>query len=128
MSLSVHTAIRALGARLVAFANKALVIGQLHRVMGTPGERAAVASTPSPPTIGAAIGELDPAPTLCRPQAMFQPAIPSFTQSAQSYALSRRTLDRLRELLAAIGLDRDEAVDLWTALVTGLASQQAEAR
>jgi AcrR family transcriptional regulator len=60
-----------------------------------------------------------------RHQLLFHRAIPGFTPSEASYALARRALDRLREVLAASGLDRPETVDLWTALLTGLAAQQA---
>jgi AcrR family transcriptional regulator len=60
-----------------------------------------------------------------RHQLLFQRVVPGFIPSAASYALADETLDRLRQLLAHAGLDRPETVDLWTALLTGLASQQA---
>lgn len=57
-------------------------------------------------------------------QLLFLRVVPDFTPSAASYALSRDALDRLREVLAGFGVSREGAVDLWTALNTGLASQQ----
>ena len=59
-----------------------------------------------------------------RSQLLFLRVIPGFVPSEDSYALAQRTLERLREVLGSIGIDRPEAVDLWTAMVTGLASQQ----
>ncbi len=59
-----------------------------------------------------------------RSQLLFLRVIPGFAPSEDSYELARRTLERLGEVLGSIGIDRPEAVDLWTAMVTGLASQQ----
>jgi AcrR family transcriptional regulator len=60
-----------------------------------------------------------------RHQLLFLRVIPDFVPSEGSYAVARRALDRLHEALAEIGIDRQESVDLWTALLAGLASQQA---
>ncbi len=60
-----------------------------------------------------------------RHQLLFLRVVPGFEPSPESYALARDVVARLREVLADAGLDRPEAVDLWTALFTGLASQQA---
>ncbi len=59
-----------------------------------------------------------------RHQLLFLRVIPGFTPSEASYAVAQEALDRLREVFATLGLDREESVDLWTALVTGLATQQ----
>ena len=57
-------------------------------------------------------------------QLLFLRVIPGFAPSPTSYALAEQTLDRLREALAGAGITDDGSVDLWTALVTGLVTQQ----
>jgi AcrR family transcriptional regulator len=57
-------------------------------------------------------------------QLLFLRTVPGFEPSASSYALAQAPLDRLAEVLAAAGMGKPEHVDLWTALMTGLASQQ----
>ena len=59
-----------------------------------------------------------------RHQLLFLRIIPGFVPSEASYALATETLDRLRRLLAELGMDRPEAVDLCTALLTGMGTQQ----
>ncbi len=59
-----------------------------------------------------------------RHQLLFLRVIPGFTPSDASFAVAQEVLDRLREVFVTLGLERDESVDLWTALVTGLATQQ----
>jgi AcrR family transcriptional regulator len=59
-----------------------------------------------------------------RYQLLFLRTLPGFEPSESSYALARAALDRTAAVLAAAGADRPEDVDLWTALLTGLASQQ----
>ena len=59
-----------------------------------------------------------------RYQLLFQRTIPGFEPSAASYAPSVRALDRLDDLLAANGITQPRHRDLWTALATGLVSQQ----
>jgi AcrR family transcriptional regulator len=59
-----------------------------------------------------------------RAQLLFQRVVPGFTPSEASYALAQETLEELRRILASIGVDDPRAVDLWTAIMTGLASQQ----
>ena len=56
-------------------------------------------------------------------QLLFQFTVPGFTPSAESMALARRPLDELAAVLTAAGVDETE-LDLWTAVLTGLASQQ----
>lgn len=57
-------------------------------------------------------------------QLLFQHTAPGFEPSGASMALARRALDDLVEALGAAGIRSDSDVDLWTAMLTGLASQQ----
>lgn len=59
-----------------------------------------------------------------RQQLLFQWTVPGFEPSPASYALADRLLGRCRELLSALGADSAAQVDVYTALVAGLASQQ----
>ena len=59
-----------------------------------------------------------------RYQLMFQRTIPGFQPSAESYAIAVGVLGSIREVLARAGLRQDTDLDLWTSIVTGLASQQ----
>jgi AcrR family transcriptional regulator len=60
-----------------------------------------------------------------RSQLMFQRTIPNFEPSRESYALAVEVLDRGRQALADAGFGDPADLDLWTALVSGLASQQS---
>jgi AcrR family transcriptional regulator len=57
-------------------------------------------------------------------QLMFQRTIPNFEPSSESYALAIEVVERSREWLGASGITNPAHFDLWTALVSGLASQQ----
>jgi AcrR family transcriptional regulator len=57
-------------------------------------------------------------------QLLFQHTAPGFTPSGDSMALARRALDELAAVLAAAGVREPRELDLWTAVLTGLASQQ----
>jgi len=57
-------------------------------------------------------------------QLLFLRTVPGFEPSAGSYALARVAVDRLAGVLGDAGMGKPEQVDLWTALMTGLASQQ----
>lgn len=57
-------------------------------------------------------------------QLLFLRTIPGFTPSPDSYAQATNALDGLTEVLAAAGAHGPDAVALWTALLSGLASQQ----
>ncbi|GAA3176621.1 TetR/AcrR family transcriptional regulator [Blastococcus jejuensis] len=59
-----------------------------------------------------------------RYELLFLRTIPGFEPSEPSYALAREVLDRMVPVLAAAGAGAPEQVDLWTALVGGLAAQQ----
>jgi AcrR family transcriptional regulator len=65
-------------------------------------------------------GVEDPA----RLQLLFLRTIPGFEPSEAAYALAQQTFGRMTGVLAAAGLGAAEHVDLWTALLTGLATQQ----
>ena len=59
-----------------------------------------------------------------RYQLLFQRTIPGFEPSTESYAAAVRALDGARELLALNGVSDERHLDMWTALTTGLVSQQ----
>ena len=61
---------------------------------------------------------------LARYQLMNQRTIPGFEPSPEAYAASLELLDIYRRRLAAVGITRDEDVDLVVALVGGLADAQ----
>ena len=61
---------------------------------------------------------------VARYQLMFQRSIPDFEPSPESYALALQVLEEMRERFAAAGLKDPADLDLWTALVAGLAAQQ----
>jgi AcrR family transcriptional regulator len=59
-----------------------------------------------------------------RYQLLFQRTIPGFEPSEASMALATRALTWARDALSAIGVDHPRALDLYTALLTGLTDQQ----
>lgn len=59
-----------------------------------------------------------------RTQLLFLRTIPGFQPSPDSYALAELTLRRLARTLALAGLREPSDLDLWTAVLTGLATQQ----
>lgn len=59
-----------------------------------------------------------------RYQLLFQRTIPGWQPSEESYALAVEQLESLRMALASVDVQGDDAVDVWTAVVTGLISQQ----
>jgi AcrR family transcriptional regulator len=59
-----------------------------------------------------------------RYQLLFLRTVPGFTPTADSYLHAQRVLGELAAVLAAAGVGNPHQVDLWTALLTGLASQQ----
>lgn len=59
-----------------------------------------------------------------RYQLMFQRTVPGFEPSAESYALAVQALESLRAGLVKIGITAPEALDMLTALTTGLVDQQ----
>lgn len=61
---------------------------------------------------------------VARYQLLFQRTIPGFEPSATSFAISEQSLGRVAELLGHFGLTDPAAVDLYTALCTGLVDQQ----
>lgn len=59
-----------------------------------------------------------------RYQLLFQRVVPQFEPSAAAYEPAVRALESSRARLRAAGVTDPHDVDLWTALTTGLASQQ----
>jgi AcrR family transcriptional regulator len=59
-----------------------------------------------------------------RYQLLFQRTIPGFEPTPESYAPAVRALAGAGELLALNGVTEPQHLDLWTALLTGLVSQQ----
>jgi AcrR family transcriptional regulator len=60
-----------------------------------------------------------------RLQLMFWRVIPGFEPSADAYAPSLQALRLGQEALAGVGITDPAAMDMWTALLTGLVTQQA---
>jgi AcrR family transcriptional regulator len=61
---------------------------------------------------------------VARHQLLFQRPMPGFEPSAASYALAREFYERGRAGLAAAGVTGQEDMDVFTAMVAGLAHQQ----
>jgi AcrR family transcriptional regulator len=59
-----------------------------------------------------------------RLQLLFLRTIPGFEPSEESFALAQQPFAAMVDVLAAAGMARPEHIDLWTALLTGLATQQ----
>ena len=59
-----------------------------------------------------------------RYQLMFQRSVPGFEPSPESYALAQARLEDAGRVLIDAGVTDPAALDLWTALLTGLTSQQ----
>lgn len=59
-----------------------------------------------------------------RQQLLFQRTIPGFEPSPASLALAKRLVDRCGGLLSALGAGSPAQLDVYTALVAGLGSQQ----
>lgn len=59
-----------------------------------------------------------------RYQLLFQRVIPAWEPTPDTYALAVQRITELRRTFTSIGIDTDEAVDLWTAVITGLTDQQ----
>ena len=59
-----------------------------------------------------------------RYQLLFQRTLPGFEPSPDSYARAEELFDRLAAALARLGATDPSDVDLWTALISGLTSQQ----
>lgn len=59
-----------------------------------------------------------------RYQLLFQRTIPDFVPSDESFAVAVRAYDATTALMADIGVTDPAALDLWTAVLTGLTNQQ----
>jgi AcrR family transcriptional regulator len=61
---------------------------------------------------------------LGRFQLLFQRTIPGFQPSPEAYAPAMDALESAREAIRACGISEARAVDMWTAITSGLAAQQ----
>lgn len=59
-----------------------------------------------------------------RYQLLFQRTIPDFTPSPETYAVAVHTYEQMGRRLAAIGVNDQASLDLWTAVLTGITDQQ----
>ena len=59
-----------------------------------------------------------------RYQLLFQRTIPGFTPSEDSWAVAVKTYEQVCELMVPLGVDDQATLDLWTAVMTGIADQQ----
>ena len=59
-----------------------------------------------------------------RAQLLFQRTIPGFEPSPESYAPAVEMFARVQALLESHGITDPDAMDLWTALISGLVNQQ----
>lgn len=59
-----------------------------------------------------------------RYQLLFQRTIPDFVPSEASWAVAVEAYEATRAQMATFGITDPEALDLWTAMLTGLTSQQ----
>jgi AcrR family transcriptional regulator len=59
-----------------------------------------------------------------RYQLLFQRTIPGFTPSPESYAVAVEIYEQMSRHLALVGVHDQASLDLWSAVLTGLADQQ----
>lgn len=59
-----------------------------------------------------------------RYQLLFQRTVPGFEPSPESFEVSKRTLDEMRTRLRRVGITAERDIDLWRALLVGLAAEQ----
>lgn len=59
-----------------------------------------------------------------RYQLLFQRVVPDWEPSPETYALAVAQLEHLRANLTSVGITEPDAIDLWTAMITGLTDQQ----
>ena len=57
-------------------------------------------------------------------QLLFQNALPGWQPSPEAYESAVANFEQMRSLMSDLGIDDDLSLDLWTALMSGLASQQ----
>jgi AcrR family transcriptional regulator len=57
-------------------------------------------------------------------QLLFTRTIPGFEPTPDTFAISVESYDQMRERMAAGGITKQTDLDLWTGLMSGLASQQ----
>ncbi len=61
---------------------------------------------------------------VARAQLLFQNTIPGFTPSSESYALAQQFLDLARTRLESAGITEPRHLDMYTAIIGGLVTQQ----
>ena len=61
---------------------------------------------------------------IARFQLLFQAGVPGWHPSQEAYAPAQQALEKTRDYLTALGLADERHLDLWTALLAGLAHQQ----
>jgi len=59
-----------------------------------------------------------------RAQLLFQRTVPDFEPSPESYAMALQALEHTRALLRTVGARRKGDIDVWTAMLSGLVTQQ----
>lgn len=59
-----------------------------------------------------------------RYQLLFQRTVPGFEPSKESYAVAKRALEDMQEWLRRAGITSERDLDLWRALLLGLAGEQ----
>jgi AcrR family transcriptional regulator len=59
-----------------------------------------------------------------RHQLLFQRTVPGFEPSAEAYAVAERAYAVMRTAFASLGITDEAHLDIWTALLSGLAAQQ----
>ena len=57
-------------------------------------------------------------------QLLFQHAVPDWSPSPSAYQSAIDNYERLRSMMAGLGIADERSLDMWTALTSGLASQQ----
>ena len=92
----------------------------LARIEATPPEQDARAMLGRAAHVFFDFCVADPA----RYQLLFQRTVPGFVPSPASYALAGTALDLLVDVMRDAGVAEQREVDLWTAVLTGLTSQQ----
>ncbi len=92
----------------------------LHRISGLDAVRDPIRALRERARIFLAFCVEDPG----RFQLLFQRTIPGFQPSPEAYAPAVDALESAREAICACGISDARAIDMWTAITSGLAAQQ----
>ncbi|WP_222432086.1 TetR/AcrR family transcriptional regulator [Leekyejoonella antrihumi] len=101
---------------MFADGNRAFV--ERMRQVPTPGSAREVLLAAATAFVGFCVE--DPA----RHQLLFQRTVPGFEPSDESYAIAVEAITLMRESFAPLGITDPADLDIWTALLCGLAAQQ----